>query len=363
MAVLMNEGVRMGRNRVGRLKCLFVQQLWLDGKTQDLPIGNAMFVTLKEARAIAQENYKLARAGGDPRQAKATQAEVKPICPTFKEIAEDAGLSDRAISDLRRHAFGIMGGLPVNEVTPKEALAFAEVLWADKPTTAVRGLQTICKVLARAKVQGHRADSFSAKEILAGLPANGHKATKQPAMAHSEVSKALAKVRQTEKMPCALAIELQVLTAVRPKEAQGARWSEIDLDAKLWTILGERMKAKREHRVPLSDRAISILRVAKDYSVDDCVFPGGEGGKAQRTQRAMQKLAWASDQPGRVAVAHGFRSSFRNWAGEESGASHDAIERALAHEVGNSVEQKYFRSDLLEKRRPLMQAWADYLTK
>ena len=272
-------------------------------------------------------------------------------------------MSDRAISDLRRHAFGIMGGLPVNEVTPKEALAFAEVLWADKPTTAVRGLQTICKVLARAKVQGHRADSFSAKEILAGLPANAHKATKQPAMAHSEVKAALAKIRQTEKMPCALAIELQVLTAVRPKEAQGAKWSEIDLDAALWTIPGERMKAKREHRVPLSDRAISILRVAKDYSVDDCVFPGSEGGKAQRTQRAMQKLAWASDQPGRVAVAHGFRSSFRNWAGEESGASHDAIERALAHEVGNSVEQKYFRSDLLEKRRALMQAWADYLTK
>ena len=124
-----------------------------------------MFVSLKEARAIAQENYKVARAGGNPRRKMEAKTEVKPLVPSFKEIAEDAGLSNRAISDLRRHAFGIMGGLPVNEVTPREALAFAEVLWADKPTTAVRGLQTICKVLARAKVQGHRADSFSAKEI------------------------------------------------------------------------------------------------------------------------------------------------------------------------------------------------------
>ena len=363
MAVLMNESVRMGRNRVGRLKCLFVQQLWLDGKTQDLPIGNAMFVTLKEVRAIAQENYKLARAGGDPRQAKAAKAEVKPFCPTFAACAEDAGLSERGISDLRRHAFAVMGELPVNEITTAVAHDFAAALWADKQPTAKRCLGAIVRVLARARVQGHRQDSFTAAEVIAVLPKNGYKAAKQPAMAHSEVSKAMAEVRGFTPPWAALAIELQVLTAVRPNEAQGAKWSEIDLDAAVWVIPASRMKAKKEHRVPLSSQAVALLKQAKAHSVGDAVFPGSAGGKSQAVARIMRTLSWASDQEGRVAVAHGFRSSFRNWAGEESGASHDAIERSLAHEVGNSVEQRYFRSDLLEKRRELMQAWADYLTK
>ena len=121
------------------------------------------------------------------------------------------------------------------------------------------------------------------------------------------------------------------------------------------------MKAKRDHRIPLSSQAVALLRRAKGANDGDCVFSGTRDSKLRQVQRAMRKLNWASDQPGKHALAHGFRSSFRNWAGELSGASHDAIERALAHEVGNAVEAAYYRTDLLDQRRPLMRAWADYL--
>ena len=168
------------------------------------------------------------------------------------------------MSDLRRHAFPMMGDLPVSDITPSNALAFAEQLWETKPTTANRCLRSIAKVLARAKVQGHRADTLAAAEVTAALPANGHVTVNQPAMAHSEVTAALAKIRQTEALDTSLAIELQVLTATRPSEAQGARWADIDLEGKVWTLQAADKKERRSLRIPLSNRAISILRVAKD---------------------------------------------------------------------------------------------------
>ena len=253
---------------------------------------------------------------------------------------------------MAKHAAGIMAER-VDEIDSAAVLGVLSPIWTDMQATAKQVKGNVGEVLDWAIAQGHRQDD-PIGTVTKALPKPNTRVAARPAVAHSEVSKALAALEGAEKTK--LALTLQVLTATRPSEAQGARWSEIDLDAATWAIPAARMKAKKEHRVPLSSQAVAVLKQAKAYSVGDSVFPGTPGGKAQAVARIMRTLSWASDQEGRAAVAHGFRSSFRNWAGEESGASHDAIEQSLAHSVGDSTVQSYARSDLLEKRRPLMQA-------
>ena len=178
------------------------------------------------------------------------------------------------------------------------------------------------------------------------------------ALPHSMVAGAIAKVNAAHSvLPAAkLAFEFMVLTATRSSEVRGAAWAEIDLEAKVWTIPKERMKAAKPHRVPLSTRAIAILEAAKGMH-PNLVFPSAKGLEMREYvigNRLLPKL-------GIHAKAHGFRSSFRDWAAELSGASHETCERALAHGPSNGTEAAYNRTDLLEQRRPLMQAWADYL--
>ena len=256
-----------------------------------------------------------------------------------------------------------MGDKPVNEITTAVAHDFAAALWTDKQPTASVALGPSLGCL---QGPGARPSSrfLHCRRSDCRTAENGYKATKQPAMAHSEVSKAMAKVRGFTPPWAALAIELQVLTAVRPNEAQGAMWSEIDLDAAVWVIPASRMKAKKEHRVPLSSQAVALLKQAQSAQCRRFGFPGSAGGKSQAVARIMRTLSWASDQEGRVAVAHGFRSSFRNWAGEESGASHDAIEAEFGPmKWGIPLSKSISAVTYWKSAARLMQAWADYLTK
>jgi integrase len=175
-------------------------------------------------------------------------------------------------------------------------------------------------------------------------------------MAYERVPVFIGELRQCESV-VALALEFCILTAARSGEVLGARWSEIDLDKKIWTVPANRMKAGREHRVPLSERPVAILKQLVEIRTGDFVFPG------QRKERPLSKKAMElvlKRMKIENATVHGFRSSFRDWCGNETHFPREVVETALAHAIGSEVERAYRRSDALEKRRELMQAWANY---
>ena len=189
------------------------------------------------------------------------------------------------------------------------------------------------------------------------LPKVNDQPNHHAALAHGEVGAALAKARAAEWWTATkLAFEFLLLTATRSNEVIGAQWDEVDLEAAVWTIPASRMKAGREHRVPLSSQAVALLREARRLHNGNVVFPGQRAARLHAKQFARLK-----GKAGIEATTHGFRSSFRDWAAE-TGADHQASERALAHNPQTKVEAAYFRTDLLDQRRELMQAWADYLT-
>ena len=196
--------------------------------------------------------------------------------------------------------------------------------------------------------------------VARALPKANEAVEHRPAVPHGTASEAVTWIRASNAKPVTkLLLEFQILTAVRPAEAEGARWADIDLDAAVWTLPATGKKERRSHRVPLSDWALAILGEARKLNAGELVFPVS----AKPVRVLMGKLALASDQPGKQAVEHGFQSSFRDWAGELSGASVEVIGRAMAHKVSKAAEQAYARSDLLDACRQLMQAWVDYLTK
>jgi integrase len=216
------------------------------------------------------------------------------------------------------------------------------------------------KILAAAKAKGYRQGENPAQwrghlDLL--LPkrsklTRGHHA----AMPYEHVAAFISRLRETDSV-AALALEFCILTATRSGEVLGARWAELDLDKRVWTLLPYRMKAGREHRVPLSERAMTILKQLEEIKIGEFVFPG------QRKNKPLWKSAMSETLRQMKAdgvTVHGFRSSFRDWAGNETSYPRDLIETALAHVVGDAAEQAYRRSDALEKRRKLMEAWANY---
>jgi integrase len=233
-------------------------------------------------------------------------------------------------------------------------------IWHDKIETATKVRERIKIVLDHAKARGLRSGDNPAEwkgHLDQILPAHsklsrGHHA----AMPYSDIAAFLLRLRDAGGVG-AKALEFVVLTAVRSGEARGAAWAEIDLEAKVWTIPPERMKSEKEHRVPLSDRAVAILREMEAVAVNDLVFPG------QRDKRPLSDmtLSKALKTAGAGAyTVHGFRSSFRDWAADATNFQREVAEAALAHAVGDAVERAYRRGDALAKRRKLMEAWASY---
>jgi integrase len=175
-------------------------------------------------------------------------------------------------------------------------------------------------------------------------------------MPYERVGAFIGRLRESDSLTT-LALEFCVLTAARSGEVLGARWSEIDLDKKVWTLPPDRMKAGREHRVPLSERPVAILKQLAEIRTGDFVFPG-QSKEKPLSKKAMELVLRRMKIEN--ATVHGFRSSFRDWGGNETSYPRDLIETALAHVIGNETEQAYRRSDALEKRRKLMEAWANY---
>ena len=343
----------------------WVQRLVIRGRKRELGLGSTALVPLAEAREQALANRKLARQGGDPLAEKRRSQRM----PTFADAAVHVVEQKRAgwrsprhpqqwLSSLERYAFPRIGGQPVAEVTRADVLEILSPIWHVKAPTARCVHQRVHAVLEWAVAMDYRVDN-PCDRVLPVLGHQGDIVQHMRALPHREVTAVLATVRASGETPVlSLAFEFLVLTAARSGEVREARWTEIDTTHHVWTIPATRMKAKREHRVPLCARAGELLDAARTLGDggSPLVFPTG-GGKPlddRRFRRLLQRHRVA-------AVPHGFRSSFRDWAAEETDHPREVIEAALAHVVQNKVEAAYARSDLFERRRRLMDEWAAYL--
>ena len=325
-------------------------------------------VSLADARTARDEARRVLRSGKNPIEARREAARSSRARRTFGEIADEVFEAksrewrnkihkDQWRLALETYAQPLRPRF-VDEIDTEAVLGVLKPLWTEKPETAARLRQRVEAVLDAAKAQGLREGDNPARwkgHLKHLLPkrtklARGHYA----AMPYADVPAFMARLREDENT-AARALEFTILTAARSGEVYGARWAEIDLDAKVWTIPAERMKAARPHRIPLCDRALAILEAVKPLRVGEFVFPGQKRGKPL-SHVAMAKVL------GRMGVegvtVHGFRSAFRDWAGNETHYPREVAEAALAHVVGDAAEQAYRRGDALEKRRALMKDWA-----
>jgi integrase len=312
------------------------------------------------------------QAGQDPIHAK----RVERGALTFGEFADQLladtigpGLKNEKHLDqwkmtLREYAAPLRP-LPLAKITTDDVLGVLKPIWQTKNETASRLRGRIERILDAAKAKGLRTGDNPArwrghlKELLPKRQrlARGHHA----AIKYEDMPAFMATLRTKKSIP-GRALEFTVLTAARTGETIGTTWGEIDLDAKLWSVPASRMKAKREHEVPLSDRALEILRSVRpqgEINSDAPVFPSGDKLTKPLSNMAMLKLL--SDMQGKGVTVHGFRSSFRDWAGDETSFPRDVVEAALAHVIENKTEAAYRRGTALAKRRELMDAWAMFL--
>ena len=338
----------------------WVQRIVIHGKRVDIGLGGYPLVLMSEAREQALENRRIARKGGDPR--------IKPIpVPTFAEAARSVheqharhkNERDRArwLSEIARHVFPPLANRPIDQITTGDILRVFEPIWHSSPTVAKRVRQRVSFIFQWAIGHGFRNDD-PADSVSAVLGKVNHVVEHHKSVHHSKVAGAIETIRQSRRMDTLkMVFEFMILTATRPNEAIGARWDEIDLDAKVWTIPVSRMKkSEREHRIPLSDRAIEILEQARPLSRNGLVFPNRVGKVFDE-----KKLADTARELEIGGKPHGFRSSFRDWATEIGGVPYDVSEACLSHKVGNSTTQAYDRTDRFDLRVPVMQQWADYL--
>ena len=292
-----------------------------------------------------------------------------PQSPTFAEAVETvicihasgwkSGKSEKQWrASLRDYAIPRLGNRPVSGITTSDVMAVLLPIWNDKCETARRVRQRIGAVMKWAIAEGYRDNNPAGEAIGAALPKNGVIRTHQRALPFAEVGAALRKVMESSAWPATkLAFEFLTLTAARSGEVRLATWIEISFEKATWFIPAERMKTAQAHRIPLSSRAIEILKEARElYGGSGLVFPSPTGRVL--SDNTLSKLL---RDLGIDAVPHGFRSSFRDWAAECSNAPREVCELALAHVNSDRVEAAYRRTDLFEKRRELMQDWASYI--
>ena len=349
----------------------WVYRFTIAGKVSEAGLGPYPAVTLIKARQLAAEATRLSREGLSPVKAKReAQAEaIKAIKPAFSKIADD--LIAAKASQWRNHKHKAQWEMtlktyckpiwtkPVDEIQTADILSILKPLWKRVPETASRLRGRIEAVLDAAKAQGYRAGENPAswRGHLAHLLPKRQKLTRghHAAMAYADIPAFIALIRAIELLP-AKALEFTILTATRTNEALGARWAEIDMKAKVWEIPATRMKAGVAYRVPLSSRAVEILETLEVQKTNDFVFPGRSRNKSL-SNMSMLMLVRRMEVSG--ITVHGFRSALRDWAGNETSFPRDVCEAALAHTI-QGVEAAYRRSDALDKRRALMEAWAQY---
>jgi len=329
----------------------------------DFGLGGADIVTLNQARDRALEYRRMAKQGINPRY------NSRQEIPSFEEIARQVHIErlptwknpkhgQQWINTLAEYAFPKVGRLPVSEVGQPEVLQVLLPIWTEKHETAKRLAQRIKAVLDVAKSKGFRDGENPVTTIRDArvLPSVKQKVRHHRAMHWKEVPSFYAELTTKEAM-AAKALMFTCLTASRTSEVLLARWEEFDFDAGLWIVPASRMKADKEHRVPLTSQMIAILEPLKALH-SEVVF---EGQRRHKPMSNMSMLMLLRRMKVEGTTVHGFRSTFRDWASEQSGVSRELAELSLAHQIGTEVERAYARSDLLDQRRTLLKKWSDYV--
>jgi integrase len=336
------------------------------GKPTEIGFGSARDVTLARARELANDARGRLAEGINPKEARRPAestsfgecadrliAAIRPSWRSGKHVAQwETTLRDYA-APLRR--------LPVHAITTDDVLAVLKPLWNEKPETASRVRGRIERVLDAAKAQGLRSGENPARwrGHLNQLLPKRQRLTRgnHPAMSYGDVPAFISDLQPRE-ATAALALEFTILTAARRGEVLGARWDEFDFERAIWTVPAHRMKAGREHRVPLSGRALAIVKALRQSAGGrEFVFAGHKAGKPLSGEALAMVLRRMKIDD---VTVHGFRSTFRDWAAERTNFPREVVEMALAHRVGTEVELAYRRSDLFERRRRLMAAWGEF---
>ncbi len=332
------------------------------GVKRDIGLGGVAMVSLADARTKATEMRTVARSGGDP---LAERNRAKGI-PTFEEAArsvwreqiETTARNEKHkaqwINTLRDYAFPIIGSRRVDAIRSGDILRVLQPIWLEKPETARRVRQRLRTVFDWSIAAQHREISNPLAGIEKALPKQGDKAKHHTALPYADLPELMERLASAEGVG-AMAVRFAILTATRSGEVRGARWSEIDLDAAVWTIPGERMKAKEEYRIPLTAEVLEVLNQARGLD-GDLVFPGRRRGRPL-SDMSLTAVLKRLNVP---VTVHGFRSTFRDWASERTNVPREIAEMCLAHTVGGAVERAYARSDLFDKRRDLMERWARF---
>jgi integrase len=363
------DGLRLVVSKTGARK--WVLRLTVTGKRREMGLGACPGVSLAEARKRATEARLQAAAGVDPVEARRMEPKTVPTftsCAAQYIRAHRHGWSNRKharqwVSTLKTYARPVIGPKPIDAIGSEDVLRVLKPIWTSKTETAKRIQTRIENIMDYAAAKRYRDPSNPARwrghlDKLLPKPTRVKRVTHHPAMPYTGLPPFMVELQAMGSVS-ALALRFLILTATRTSEVLGARWEEVAGD--VWTIPAARMKAKREHRVPLSDAALAVLEALP--RIGGYLFPGARHGRPLSNMALLQLMRGMGYGAGRDRgpyVPHGFRSSFRDWSGEVSSFPRDVAEMALAHVIENKVEAAYRRGDLFAKRRAMMQEWADW---
>ncbi len=357
----------------------WVFRFTIDGKRREMGMGSCNDVTLADARVQAETIRRLVRSGIDPIEARKAERAAKRAerlnTVTFSFCAEkyidayrhgwkNAKHAQQWTNTLTQYAYPIIGEMPVKNVDTALVMRILEPIWTVKTETASRLRARLENILDWASTRGYRVGDNPARwkghlENLLPKPSKVKKVIHHAALPYRQMNVFIQALRQHETIS-ALALEFLVLTAARTNEVTAATWGEINISEQVWIIPASRMKANREHRVPLSSRCIEILDKAMLMRQSDFIFPGGKANKGL-SNAAMDKLLQVT--MGYACTVHGFRSSFRDWVSEHTNYPNEICEMALAHMIKDKTEAAYRRGDILEKRRRMMNDWQKFCDK
>ncbi len=346
-----------------------------NGRTREMGFGSLHDVSLRDARDQLDECRRMLRDGLDPIderiRKKAETREGQAALTSFKECAEafirvkgpewsNPKHAKQWSSTLHTYVYSVFGNTPVSMIETHHVMKALEPIWESKTETATRVRQRIEAVLDAAKVQGFRVGENPARwkghlDKLLPKPSKFQKIRHHKALPYPEIGDFMQQLRKRDNI-AARGLEFLILSAARTGEVLGTKFDEIDTDNAVWTVPAERMKAGKEHRVPLPPRAIEIIKDMSDKRQNEFVFPGHRGAGLSNMALLQQLKRMGRND----LTAHGFRSTFRDWAAEQTAYPSDVVEMALAHTISNQTEAAYRRGDLFEKRARLMNEWASY---
>jgi len=345
-------------------------------KRREIGLGPYPEIPLARARERARDTKDAIRAGRDPVEERKAAREALVASQqrmTFAD-ATDAYLALREAefrnrkhaaqwrTSLETYAYPVLGAVPVADVELRHVVEVLQPIWTTKTETASRVRGRIESVLSWATVARHREGENPARwrghlDKVFLKPSKVAKVTHFAALPFDDLPAFMIRLRERNGM-AARALEFAILTAARSGEVRGTKWTEIDLEAALWTVPAARMKTEKEHRVPLSEPAVALLEALPRFEGTDLVFPGARGGEL--SDSSLSTVLRRMGIPGKVATVHGFRSTFRDWTAERTAYARDVAEMALSHLIESETEAAYRRGDLLEKRRHLMRDWARF---